>query len=317
MAHIYLSYSNQDSELIDLIEDDLQGRGYALWRDTAHIGRDEDWQSAIQQAIADAHTVIVAASQQSVVSDTVNREIMTAVSQQIGVVVVLLDSCTLPQNLRIVASEVVSFMGVYQAGAEQSGLEQLRQYRQAMNKLIEALDKVYPVRIYLQDLKSSDDVVRENAAERLGELGDLSAVEALIQVLTDPDSDVRYIATRSLGKLRSESALRPLFRLLEKDEDPDVQAVAAISLGELQISTAIAPLMEQLEHSDRFVRAGVLQALGELNASAAVSRINHIMRNDPISDVRAAAQVALCKIDDPQAQRALQRAGVECEGMNG
>ena len=75
--------------------------------------------------------------------------------------------------------------------------------------------------------------------------------------------------------------------------------------------------MEQMEHLDRFVRAGVLQALGQLNATAAVSRINHIMRNDPISDVRAAAQHALCQIDDPQAKRALQRAGIECEGVNG
>jgi HEAT repeat protein len=313
MAHIYLSYSNQNSELIDLIQDDLQGRAYVLWRDTVNIARDEDWQSAIMEAMTNAHTMIVAASQQSVNSDIVNQEIAAAITQQIGLVVVLLDDCTLPEKLKAAASEVVSFIPVYQAGSEQSGLEQLRQYRQAMNNLIEALDTVYPVRLYLQDLKSSNDIVRETAAKRLGELGDLSAVEALIQVLTDPDSDVRYAATCALGQLRSEAGLRPLIRLLEKDDDPDVQAAAALSLGHLNISTAIAPLMDKLNHSDRFVRAGVLQALGQLNATAAVSRINHIMRNDPISDVRAAAQDALCAIDDPQAKRALRRAGIECD----
>ena len=176
------------------------------------------------------------------------------------------------QDRELVDLKAFSFVGVYQAGGQESGLEQLRQYRQSMTKLIETLDKVYPVRVLLQALKSSDDVIREEAADKLGDLGDLTATEALIQVLSDPDVDVRFAATRSLGKLASESALRPLIRTLEKDNDADVQSAAAIALGQLKISTAIAPLMGQLEHNDRFVRAEVVRALGNLNATAAVGR---------------------------------------------
>jgi len=102
-------------------------------------------------------------------------------------------------------------------------------------------------------------------------------------------------------------------RLLDHDSDPDVQAAAAIALGKIGLSTPISALIEQLNHSDRFVRAGVLNALGRLNASAAVSKIVHIMRNDPISDVRAAAQKTLCQIDDDQAKQVLRRADVSCE----
>ncbi len=313
MSHIYLSYSNQDNELINLIQDDLEGRGYEIWRDTSHIPQNADWGSALETAVSEAHTMIVAASQQSVASDIVNQEIDAALVRGISLVVILLDSCTLPQRLEIPAVKIVEFEGVYQAGSEHSGLEQLRHYRQSITRLINTLDTVYPVRIYLNELKNSDDTIREQAAVKLGELGDLSALQALIKVLADPDSDVRYAATTALGKLGGESTIRPLTRLLNHDDDPDVQAAAAIALGKIGFSAPTSALIEQLNHSDRFVRAGVLNALGRLKASAAVSKIVHIMRNDPISDVRAAAQKALCQIDDNQAKQALRRADVTCE----
>lgn len=313
MSHIYLCYSNQDKELVDLIQDDLKERGYVVWRDTTHIAADQNWAEALDEALNSAYTVVVAASTQSLGSAVVQREFNCAAENDLPLVMVVLDSCDVPEAWRDTAVEVVSFVGVYKAGLEESGLEQLRQYRNAMHALTEALDRIYPVRIYLQELKHSNDHIREHAAKELGRLQDITATEALIETLSDPDADVRFAAATALGQLQSESAQRSLLRLLQNDEEADVRAATAVALGRIGDPSAIGPLIDQLVDSDRFVRAGVLEALGKLKATSAVNQIVHIMRNDPISDVRAAAQDALCHIGGPQAHRALQRAGVTCE----
>ena len=314
MSHIYLSYSNQDAELIDLIQADLQERGYVVWRDATNIGRDADWQEAIAAALAGAYTMIVALSQQAVNSESVQGEIAYAQENNLSMVGVQLDGCEVPEALGDTAVTLINCIGVYQAGGQTSGLEQLRQYRQFMTALTDALDQIYPVRVYLQDLSNRNDTVREKAAMQLGLLGDVTATEELTESLSsDQDADVRFAAARSLGQLGSGTAVKALIRTLKQDDDPDVRAAAAVALGHIGNPAAIAPLIEQLDYADRFVRAGALTALGELKATSAVNQIVHLMRNDPISNVRAAAEQALCAIGGTQAERALEKAGVECE----
>ena len=310
--HIYLSYTQQDKEFVDLIEAEMKEKGYPVWRDTGSIGAEEDWDTAIAAARQSAYALIIAASDKAFRSDWVRRDIAYALKSGITMVVVMLEDCDhIPQSLD--QQPMVNFVDVRAA----SGLvDQLHKYRQAINKLVEELDKCYPIRRYLQQLrKNSDDLVREEAARALGDLGDMSAVDALIKALYDLDVDVRFAAAEALGKLRGETAVKPLIRLLGKDDDPDVRASAATALGQIQHSSAITPLIEQLDHADRFVRAAVLEALGNLKAFAAVQRIVHIMRNDPISNVRQAAEIALCVLGGEEANRALIRAKVECPDM--
>lgn len=314
MSHIYLSYSNQDAELIDLIQADLQERGYVVWRDATDIGPDAAWREAIEAALAGAYTMLVAVSQHAVHSDSVLQEITYAQAHELPMVLIQLDNCETPEALADTAVTVINCVGVYRAGGQASGLEQLRQYRQFMTALTDTLDQIYPVRVYLQDLSNRNDAVREKAAMQLGPLGDLTAVEALMETLSsDQDADVRFAAARSLGQLGSETAVKALIRALESDDDPDVRAAAALALGQVGNPAAIAALIEQLDHEDRFVRAGALTALGDLKATSAINQIVHLMRNDPISNVRAAAEQALCAIGGVQADRALEKAGIVCE----
>ncbi|MEZ4622176.1 MAG: HEAT repeat domain-containing protein [Caldilineaceae bacterium] len=102
---------------------------------------------------------------------------------------------------------------------ELQGIEQLNLYRQSINTLVNLLEEMRPVLRHLRALGNPDDMIREHAAQRLGELGDPIATQALITALTDPDLDVRFAAAEALGKLKSETALRPLTRTLA-DEDP-------------------------------------------------------------------------------------------------
>lgn len=70
----------------------------------------------------------------------------------------------------------------------------------------------------LRALRGSDSVkVRSHAAEALGHAGDKSAVDGLLEALTDRAATVRYWATFALGELGSRSALVPLTKLAQED----------------------------------------------------------------------------------------------------
>jgi hypothetical protein len=82
-------------------------------------------------------------------------------------------------------------------------------------------------------LHDDDRLVREEAAEVLGKLGDIQAVEPLISVLEDEDEEVsaRARAAQSLGELGVARAVQPL--IAAPDDDEVVQAGATYGLGEL------------------------------------------------------------------------------------
>jgi hypothetical protein len=62
------------------------------------------------------------------------------------------------------------------------------------------------------DLNDKYSGVRRYAAEALGEINDIRAVDPLIRALSDNDSDVRRSAAEALGKLNETHAVEPLIR---------------------------------------------------------------------------------------------------------
>jgi len=61
---------------------------------------------------------------------------------------------------------------------------------------------------------SNDPALRTNAANLLGAIGDVSAASRLIQMLSDPHSDVRAAAARGLGRMRHWQAASDLAKSL-------------------------------------------------------------------------------------------------------
>lgn len=308
MSHVYLSYTHEDKDYADLIEAELTERGHTTWRDTSQIESGADWGEALQRALNDAYAILILASQSALQSDWVQQEMHFAREHHLPIVVVQVGECELPIELE--SAPLVDLQRL----REVQGIEQLNLYRQSVSTLVNHMEETRPVLRHLRALTSTDDIIREHAAQRLGELGDPIATQALVRVLTDPDVDVRFAAAEALGKLRSESALRPLMRTLT-DEDPDVVAAAATALGELGLPDAISQLDELLSHHDRFVRAAAAIALGKLDAINTVRTLIFLMRNDSIGDVRRAAAHALCMIGGSEAERALKRAGIRCEDL--
>ena len=300
MSHIYISYSREDHDFVDIIEPDLIAQGHPVWRDTSSIERGRDWSEAIEAALRDAYALVVVLSEKSLSNEWVKREVEFARLNDIPIVPAQVETCTIPKELSNV--EVANFW----RGREAEGFEQVRFYRQALQQLMNVLDQTRPALLYMRQLKDPDDGVRENAATKLGELEDGSATEDLIQLLTDQDEGVRCAAAEALGKLKSEPALKSLVRALG-DKDPDVCAAAAEALGCIGLAEAVGPLIERLDHSDRYVRASAAKALGALAAVEAVKPLISLVRNDPISDVRQEAGLALSAIGGPIAERALRR----------
>ena len=73
--------------------------------------------------------------------------------------------------------------------------------------------------------------VRENAAQALGEIGDPSSAEALIETLEDFSDTVRIKAAEALGKIKCTKAVDPLFKAGQKNRiEPEL---AEASLKEI------------------------------------------------------------------------------------
>ena len=101
-------------------------------------------------------------------------------------------------------------------------------------------------------LGSTDHIERGNAANALGNMGELavSAVEPLIAACDDEDLFVRRAAYDALGKIRDRRALDTLIAALEDDRNEKNNRCAAIeALGKLGDVRAVMPL---LRHAAKF-----------------------------------------------------------------
>lgn len=108
------------------------------------------------------------------------------------------------------------------------------------------------------------------------------------------DSSVRVEAIENLGKFRSAVVIDALRDLLT-DPDANVRAVATVSLSRTNANdpVTIRHILRTLNDKDRLVREAGCLALGHLKARQAISKLSHLWRNDVISHVREAAAVAL------------------------
>jgi hypothetical protein len=183
------------------------------------------------------------------------------------------------------------------------------------------------VKPLIADLSADDPLVRRQAANALGRIGDRRAVEPLIETLKDRDSLIRGHAVEALGRIKDPRAVAPLVVVLSSKEQPShvrmsaaealgtigdpsaveplilalldehwgVRSRAAQALGRLKDPRAVAPLIGALQDKEAAVRANAAQALGELNDRRAVKPLTAALQ-DPDREVRRKADLALRRL---------------------
>lgn len=111
--------------------------------------------------------------------------------------------------------------------------------------------------------EENDPQVREVIAGAFAEMGDVRALQILIDALEDEHSNVRDAAAIALGELRDSRAIKPLIQRLKS---PHYQAIAGWALAMIGDKRAIKPLTNTLlQAPDESVRGMAARALGKMS----------------------------------------------------
>jgi HEAT repeat protein len=117
-------------------------------------------------------------------------------------------------------------------------------------------------------LSHSDIGVQYTAARTLGELGDTSAIPALINALKDDDIGVLQLAAEALAKLGDKGGILALTKALNEDNRWG-RNDAARMLGELGDKSAIPILKNALNDGDSMIR----MSIGRVVVARALARL--------------------------------------------
>jgi hypothetical protein len=155
-----------------------------------------------------------------------------------------------------------------------------------------------------EQLIDPDPNLRKSVVMELLQYGEM-AVDPLIALLMDEDSDVRIHAATALGWIGGQDAVQPLTVAL-KDPNPYVRRYAARALCWVVDEMALDDLIEALQDEDSYVRQYAARALGWSQNARGISPLLALL-NDPNADVREYATIAL---DDLGEIRREQRTAV-------
>lgn len=121
-GRLFVSYSRQNESFALLVAKHLREEGIANWIDQLDIAVGTDWKAAIERALEAARGVIAILSRPAVASDIVRYEIAYALERARPVYPILIEDCTIPQNLKS-----VHYVDFRRAGALERVVRDLRQ----------------------------------------------------------------------------------------------------------------------------------------------------------------------------------------------
>jgi len=149
------------------------------------------------------------------------------------------------------------------------------------------------------------DIRRREAARLLGDLGGPRAVEALVEVLSDPTDALRLAAAEALGLIGDPLAVDALGGAMgEVLSDPDdaLRLPAVEALGLIGDPQAVEALVEVLSDPDDALRLAAAEALGLIGDPRAVAPLSALLADGSRVEGEVIAQ---------QVARVLERLGAE------
>ena len=164
-----------------------------------------------------------------------------------------------------------------------------------LNSALQVLtaSKVDTLSPLLELLKDPDPDLRMQAALALGDQRNARAVDGLIEMLKDEDTNVRYHAIEALGKLKATEAVDVLAEIAEsKDFFLSFAALESLTnIGDARVASKMAPLLD-----NEFLRDPAINLLGKLGDDSAVGPLTALL-NTPGVPTSAIAD-ALAAIHD-------------------
>lgn len=153
-------------------------------------------------------------------------------------------------------------------------------------------------------LKGTDVFVATAVAEAIGTTGSAAANNQLVSVMTDSKrpASVRAACAQALGAIGNVGAVEPLLETL-RAEDEEVQVAAAVALGQLKDLRALDPLRAKLkEVADRDPEVEVQVANTLLRSFGDPDALPHLVRRliGGSEQSRVAAFKALQAHDSPR-----------------
>jgi|GEM_PF-1290445 len=142
-----------------------------------------------------------------------------------------------------------------------------------------------------EQLIDPDPVVRKSVVMELIQYGE-DAIDPLIALLMDDDSDVRVHAATALGWVGGKDAVQPLMVALQ-DENGYVRRYAARAMCWVVDEAAIDGLIEALKDQDNYVRRYAARALGWSQDRRAIAPLLDLLVIEENNDVREYALTAL------------------------
>jgi HEAT repeat protein len=139
------------------------------------------------------------------------------------------------------------------------------------------------------------DFYLEDFLIALGKIGDKRAFHPLLKEMKDEDSEVREHAAIALGNLGDKRAVKPLIEAMKDDWDEELVSSAAHALGQLGDKRALEPLIESLSHKWDDVRSGAVNALIVLGDERAGKPLVQML-NDNVEYIRGRSAVGLSEL---------------------
>lgn len=96
---IFISYSSQDVDFADRLDNDLTRRGYTVWRDRTSLKGGSDWEAEIHKALKRSHAVVALISQDAIASRWVAQELGIARNRNVKIYPLSLTQGTIHPDL--------------------------------------------------------------------------------------------------------------------------------------------------------------------------------------------------------------------------
>jgi twitching motility protein PilT len=175
--------------------------------------------------------------------------------------------------------------------------------RTAVMKILMAIGQPAEIiKRYIRYAKSLAGFVRDRALESIRAFGD-EMIEPIIELLGDPDEDVRAAAV-GVAAVFDDPRILPATIPLLKDPDWWIRIAAADTLGRLKDARGVEPLIAALADPD--VKWSAVEALGRIGDPRALNALGQLLA-DPLPDVRIEVLEALKHFKHPQVPQVIMK----------